>query len=85
VQEAQERLSKSDPVTKQPVIPNSIGKPVPPPRHAGESQYPVINIIIPFSFLFRLLPASYFLLLAPQEVTKKDGAPMPWPKGSPQK
>jgi len=26
--------------------------------------------------------ASYFLLLTPQEVTKKEGAPMSWPAAS---
>jgi len=31
-----------------------------------------------------VLPIRYFLLLTPQEVTKKKAARMPWSKGCPQ-
>ena len=69
-------MSKSDPVNNRHSRAN--GNPAPPFRHTGECQYPVINIIILFSFYFASM-ASYFLLLTPQEVTKKEGASMSWP------
>ena len=33
-----------------------------------------------FNLLYRLQPAGYFLLLTPQEVTKKEGAPILCPQ-----
>jgi hypothetical protein len=48
------------------------------------SRYPV-NIRFLYSFLrigFASM-ASYFLLHTPQEVTKKEGARMPWPQIKP--
>ena len=42
-------------------------------RHSRANGNPVF-----FRLVFASM-ASYFLLLTPQEVTKKEGAPMSWP------
>ena len=42
-------------------------------RHSRANGNPVL-----FYNRFCLLPASGFLMLAPQKVTKKEGVPMPW-------